>query len=129
MKIQLMIVDDSLLIRKKIMRSHNSELFNLTAIATNGAEAVELFLEHRPQAVTMDLTMPELDGIECIKQLMIIDPKVQILVVSALSDEATGIKALKLGASGFLLKPFSEAQLADALAIISEDIQGGIKND
>jgi len=116
-----------MLIRKKIMRAHNSKLFDLVAVAKNGVEAIEQFLEHKPQAVTMDITMPKLDGIECIERLMSLDPNIQILVVSALSDEATGIRALKMGASGFLIKPFSEEKLADALAIISEDIRDELK--
>lgn len=128
MKIKLMIVDDSLLIRKKIMRAHNSDLFDVVAVATNGVEAIELFLEHKPQAVTMDLTMPRLDGIQCIERLMRLAPAIQILVVSALSDEATGIKALKMGASGFLLKPFSDEKLAASLSVIAEEVNEQLEN-
>lgn len=117
-----MIVDDSALIRRRIAREFDKNKFQLVATAVNGDEAVTLFNTHRPQIVTMDITMPMLDGIECIEQLISIDPDVQILVVSALSDQATGMEALERGATGFLIKPFSEDQISEALDIMSEDL-------
>ena len=68
----------------------------------------------------MDLTMPEMDGIECITELLKIDPKLNILVVSALSDKSTAIQALKLGARGFVAKPFTDEELQMALLDVSE---------
>lgn len=119
--LSLMIVDDSNIIRRKIERCNDSEQFNVVGAAANGAEALRLFQQIRPQVVTMDLTMPEMDGIACIQQLVAIDPDVRILVISALSDKATGIAALKKGARGFLCKPFSEEQLLEALTELTED--------
>lgn len=113
---KLMIVDDSNIIRNRISRVFNASEFQLVATATNGQEAIDLYKMHRPQVVTMDLTMPQMDGLECIDRLVSMDPQVRILVVSALSDKATGIKALQLGASGFLCKPFSEEELGEALS-------------
>lgn len=117
----LMIVDDSNIIRRKIERCNDSDKFTVVASAANGAEAVELFKQYRPQVVTMDLTMPEMDGIACIQALIKLDPSVNILVISALSDKATGIEALKKGARGFLCKPFTEEQLLEALIELTED--------
>lgn len=119
--LSLMIVDDSNIIRRKIERCNDSEKFNVVASAANGIEALELFQTIRPSVVTMDLTMPEMDGIACIQQLVAIEPDVRILVISALSDKATGIEALKKGARGFLCKPFSEEQLLEALIELTED--------
>lgn len=119
----LMIVDDSALIRRRIARSIDDQQFMLVATATNGFEAITLFQQHKPQIVTMDLTMPELDGIGCIRKLIRLDPKVQILVVSALSDQATGMEALEMGATGFLIKPFTEEQITTALSVMSEDLE------
>ena len=118
---KLMIVDDSNIIRNKIQRDFNAVQFELVAVAKNGREAVDLFELYRPDVVTMDLTMPEMDGLECIKNLIARDPDVRILVISALSDKATGIKALKLGAQGFLCKPFSNEQLVEALNELVQD--------
>jgi len=117
----LMIVDDSNIIRRKIERCNDSKKFRVVAAAANGTEALELFKQTRPQVVTMDLTMPEMDGIACIQQLMALDAELRILVISALSDKATGIEALKKGARGFLCKPFTDEQLLEALTELTED--------
>lgn len=115
--LKLMIVDDSNIIRNKIQRNTtlDNETFEVVATATNGIEAVEQFKETQPDVVTMDLTMPEMDGIECIEHLVDINDQALILVVSALADKATAIEALKKGAHGFLCKPFSDKDLSDAL--------------
>ena len=118
---RLMIVDDSNIIRNRIQRLYNSDTFSLVATATNGDDAVEKFKLYKPEVITMDLTMPQMDGLECIERLVELDPEVRILVVSALSDKATGIKALELGASGFLCKPFSEEELVEALDELVSD--------
>ena len=112
---KLMIVDDSNIIRKRIERSFNSAQFELVALAEDGLDAVEKFKEHHPDVITMDLTMPNMDGLECIKQIRALDPSVSILVVSALSDKITGLRALQLGARGFISKPFTDEELLPAL--------------
>jgi len=119
---KLMIVDDSNIIRNKISRGHDESKFSLVATATNGLDAIAQFKKHQPDVITMDLTMPEMDGIDCISTLMALDPDVAILVVSALSDKATGIQALQMGARGFLLKPFTEEELENALNEITEQV-------
>lgn len=113
---KMLIVDDSLIIRRKIEREIN--LPDLTEIFTaiDGEDAVEMYLKHRPELVTMDLTMPRMEGTECVKQLVDINPDVVILVVSALADKSTAIKAVKNGAYGFLCKPFKETELNEALS-------------
>lgn len=118
---KLMIVDDSNIIRNRIQRAYNDSQFMLVATASNGVDALQKFEMHRPQVVTMDLTMPQMDGLECIQKLVEIDSSVRILVISALSDKSTGIKALSLGASGFLYKPFSEDELVQALEELMND--------
>lgn len=121
--LNLMIVDDSNIIRRKIERSQvHSSRFTVVALAGNGAEALSAFKEKRPDVITMDLTMPEMDGIECIKNIISLDPSVLILVVSALSDKATGIEALEEGAKGFLCKPFTDEALIDALEELTEHL-------
>lgn len=119
---KLMIVDDSNIIRNRIKRGFNATQFELTAVATNGAEALTLFKKFNPSVITMDLTMPEMDGLECIREIIKLDPNVNILVVSALSDKATGIRALELGARGFICKPFTDEELMNALnELVIED--------
>ncbi|MCX9157261.1 response regulator [Niveibacterium sp. 24ML] len=115
MALKLMIVDDSNIIRSKINRTLSQHNMEVVASASNGEDAVKLFTTHKPDVVTMDLTMPRMDGLECIRALRKINPGIRILVVSALADKSTAIQALKEGAQGFLCKPFSEADLTEAI--------------
>ncbi|QAU32864.1 response regulator [Janthinobacterium sp. 17J80-10] len=120
---KLLIVDDSNIIRSRIARIalHPSlRQLSIVGLAKNGIEAVELCQRNMPDVVTMDLTMPEMDGIACIEILIARNPGLNILVVSALSDKVTAIAALKKGARGFLHKPFSDEQLANALLEVSQ---------
>ena len=119
---KFMVVDDSEVIRMKINNVLATEDFEVVGTAKNGVEAVEQFQEMMPQAMTLDITMPLMDGIETIQKLMGINPDVRILVVSALADKATLIKAMTLGATGFLCKPFSDNDLAEAIQELIEDI-------
>jgi two-component system chemotaxis response regulator CheY len=113
---KLMIVDDSNIIRRRIERSQQFEDLHLVGSAANGVDAVEMFKRMDPDVVTMDLTMPRMDGIECISQLVALKPAVRILVISALADKATAVEAMEKGANGFLNKPFTDRQLNEAIA-------------
>jgi two-component system, chemotaxis family, chemotaxis protein CheY len=120
---RLLIVDDSNMIRTRISRVvQNGGLKDVAVVglAKNGLEAIRIAKVARPDVVTMDLTMPEMDGIECITALIKFDPKINILVVSALSDKSTAIAALKLGARGFVAKPFTDDELQMALLDVSD---------
>jgi two-component system chemotaxis response regulator CheY len=120
---RLLIVDDSNMIRTRISRvvqNGGIKGIVLAGLAKNGLEAVRLARATRPEVVTMDLTMPEMDGIECIAALLKFDPTIKILVVSALSDKSTAIQALKLGARGFVAKPFTDEELQMALLDVAD---------
>ncbi len=114
--LKLLIVDDSNIIRRRIARSPAIERLTVVGAAANGVEAVRLCRETDPDVVTLDLTMPEMDGVECVAHLVAMKPSVLILVVSALADKATAVEAIRRGANGFLCKPFTDRQLDDALA-------------
>ena len=113
---KLMIVDDSNIMRRRIERSNQFEELELVGTAANGIEALEIFRKMDPDVVTMDLTMPQMDGIECISQLVALKPAIRILVISALADKATAVEAMEKGANGFLNKPFTDRQLNEAIA-------------
>lgn len=118
MGLRVMIVDDSSMMRNRIARIIQSGALpdaEVVAQARNGVEAIASCREVRPDLVTMDLTMPRMDGDQCIESMVRHHPGVLILVVSALSDKATAIRALKKGAHGFLYKPFSDEQLIASL--------------
>jgi two-component system, chemotaxis family, chemotaxis protein CheY len=114
--LKLMIVDDSNIMRRRIERTQQFEELQVVGTAANGVEALELFKKTDPDVVTMDLTMPRMDGIECIGRLVALKPAVRILVISALADKATAVEAMEKGANGFLNKPFSDRQLNEAIA-------------
>lgn len=119
----LMIVDDSMIFRNRIARlaaDARLEGVNVVAMAADGFQAVQQAQVHKPAFVTMDLTMPRMDGPACLQALRDIVPDSRVLVVSALSDRATALKALTRGAHGFLLKPFSDEQLVESLRELME---------
>lgn len=115
MSIKLMIVDDSNIIRSKINRTLTQHNIEVVATACNGEEAISLFVATKPDIVTMDLTMPLMDGLECIRALRKLNADVRILVISALADKSTAIQALMEGAQGFVCKPFTESDLTEAI--------------
>ena len=114
--LKLLIVDDSNIMRRRIERSQQFEELQVVGTAGNGVEALEMFRKTDPDVVTMDLTMPQMDGIECISQIVQLKPAVRILVISALADKATAVEAMERGANGFLNKPFTDRQLNEAIA-------------
>lgn len=110
-KKSLLIVDDSSIIRKAI--SLYLEDFDLEVVGTanNGDKALILFKELKPDYVTLDISMPGIDGFHVLKEMMKIDNSASIIVITALADKSTGIKALKLGAKNYLIKPFTPEKL------------------
>ena len=119
---RLLIVDDSNIIRSKIARALGEHGMEVVGLASNGHDAIERCKQAKPDVITMDITMPGMDGIECIRNVRQSNPTVRILVVSALADKATAIQALKEGAQGFVCKPFSEQSLNEAIGeLFSED--------
>ena len=119
----LMVVDDSMIFRNRIARLATDvrlQGVNVVALAADGFQAVQQAQIHKPDFVTMDLTMPRMDGPACLEALRKVVPDSRVLVVSALSDRATALKALTRGAHGFLLKPFSDEQLVESLRELME---------
>lgn len=112
---RMLVVDDSNVIRRRIERCQRIDGVEVVGTASNGVDALALFVELDPDVVTMDITMPQMDGIECVERMVRLKPGVLILVISALADKATAVEAMEKGANGFLNKPFSERQLNEAL--------------
>ncbi|HPA16641.1 MAG TPA: response regulator [Verrucomicrobiae bacterium] len=118
---KLLIVDDSSVVRRAIQRHIDDGRVSEIIEARNGVEAVTMFTVHRPDLVTMDITMPEMDGIRAVEELVKLRPDVRILIVSAMADKHTAIQAVRKGAKGFLLKPFNSVELNEALEEILTD--------
>lgn len=119
---RVMVVDDSEIIRMKVSEVLASENYEIVGSAKNGLEALEQFKLLKPAVMTLDITMPMMDGIETIRKIMETDSDVRILVISALADKTTLLKAMSLGAYGFLCKPFTDDNLADAIEELVEDL-------
>jgi len=118
MSTKLMIVDDSMISRARIAKlaaAMPNWSISIVAQAGDGNEALALAQTHRPELVTMDLTMPGLDGVACTARLTELLPQCRILVVSALSAKSVALNAIKAGAHGFLYKPFTDEQFREWL--------------
>lgn len=108
---KLLIADDSNIMRRAIEKYLADKRFTLVGSAGDGETALRLFSQFRPDVVTLDITMPKMDGLTCLEKMLAIKPTAKILIVSALRDSLTGLQALKKGAKGFLPKPFTAEEL------------------
>lgn len=111
----VLIVDDSAVIRKAIQKHLARHDLVLAGEAPNGLVALERYRAIKPDLVTLDITMPGMDGLTCMNEILKFDPNAKILIITALRDEATEQDALRRGAIGFLPKPFTPEQLGQAL--------------
>ena len=108
MQTQVLIADDAMFMRK-VIRKHLAEC-GMTDIveAANGAVAVELFIKNRPGLVLMDITMPEMTGLEALEEILKTDPEAKVIMCSAIGQQSMIIKSLEMGAMGFIVKPFEK---------------------
>ena len=117
---RLLIVDDSNMIRQAIDTWSSAHGHQVVGHARNGREALEMFESQRPDIVTLDITMPEMDGLEALDRMIAIQPDARIIVISALASKEVAIEAIKKGAATFVQKPITEAELIEAI----EEVQG-----
>ena len=117
---RLLIVDDSLVARNAIQRAVDEGTVSDVFRAEDGQQAVTIFERERPEMVTMDLTLPRLDGLGAIRRIREIAPNTSILVISALNSHKTAMEAIALGACGFLTKPFTAREITEALEQLTE---------
>jgi two-component system chemotaxis response regulator CheY len=89
--------------------------FDIAGEAADGNEAIEMYKATKPDLVTMDITMPNLDGISAIREIMRVDPSARIIVCSAMGQKALVIDALNAGARDFVVKPFQPDRIVDAV--------------
>lgn len=104
----IMIVDDSLVIRINLKRILEKKGYQIVAEAANGREAIDRYIKYQPDLVTMDITMPVMDGISALQKIREIDSDAIIVMISALGQEEKIIQAINYGARHFIVKPFNE---------------------
>jgi two-component system chemotaxis response regulator CheY len=108
MAYKVLIVDDAMFMRAMIRDILvNSGRYDVVGEAANGEEAIEKYHLVSPDLVTMDIVMPQMDGIEATKEIIKLDPKAKIVMCSALGQEALVIESIAAGAKDFIVKPFS----------------------
>jgi two-component system chemotaxis response regulator CheY len=112
---KVLIVDDAAFMRLSIKTMIEKNGFEVAAEAENGIQGIKKFKEFMPDIVTMDITMPDLTGIEALKEIKKIDPNAKIVMLSAMGQEDMVREAIMQGAISFIVKPFKEEQLIATL--------------
>lgn len=112
---KILIVDDSKMSRKMLRNVLEGIGHDIVAEAGNGQEGVELYKQFKPDAVTMDITMPQMDGLSCLKEIKELDPDARVVMVTAAGQSSKLMDALKLGAKEFICKPYEPEQVINAL--------------
>lgn len=113
-----LIVDDSVLMRNMIRMYLYDFGFEVVVEAEDGIEAIEQYRRTKPDIITMDITMPRMDGIHAIKEIMTYDPAAKIVVCSATGKREMVTQAIKAGAKDFLLKPLQKERLAKSIEFL-----------
>ncbi len=113
---KVLVVDDAMFMRAMIRDILvNSGAFEVIGEAANGEEAVEQFKALKPDLVTMDIVMPQMDGIEATREILRSNPKAKVVMCSALGQEALVIESIAAGAKDFIVKPFSAEKVLKVL--------------
>ena len=112
---KILIVDDAAFMRMMIKDILTKNGYEVVAEAANGVEAVELYKSHQPDLVTMDITMPEMDGIEAVKQIKAVNPAAKVIMCSAMGQQSMVMDAIKAGANDFTVKPFQADRVLEAV--------------
>jgi len=111
----ILIVDDTQFMRHLLRDIIEGEGYKVVGEACNGKEAVKMYEELLPDLTTLDITMPEMDGIEALKAIRKIDPAAQIIMVSAMGSKDNVMAAVKSGAKNFIVKPFEEHKVLEVI--------------
>lgn len=117
---RVLIVDDAAFMRMTLKRMLEKNGFEVVGEAENGFTGVKKYNECRPDLVTMDITMPEMDGIQALKMIRGINPEARVLMVSAMGQEGMVREAIVSGAKSFVVKPFNEEQVVQIINKIVE---------
>lgn len=118
MKARVLVVDDAIFMRKMISDILEGHGMEIAGEADNGQLAVERYKEIKPDLVTMDIIMPEMNGIDSVREIIAADPQARIVMCSALGQQALVQDALNAGAKDFLIKPFNPSRVIEVVTKI-----------
>jgi len=111
----VLIVDDTLFMRASIRQMLEANGHSVAGEASNGVEAIEKYAKVNPDVILMDITMPDMDGLEALRRIKEIDPKAKVIMCTAMGQQAMVAKAVELGAQQFIVKPFQPDRLMAAI--------------
>lgn len=112
---RILIVDDAAFMRMMLKNMLTANGYEVIGEADTGAKAVQQFIELRPDLVTMDITMPDMDGITALKKIKELDPTAIVIMCSAMGQQEMVLDAIKAGARDFIVKPFQEDRVVESL--------------
>lgn len=115
MSTRVLIVDDAAFMRMMIKEILTKNGYEVVGEASDGYQAIEKYKEVQPDLVTMDITMPEMDGITALKEIRKIDPNAKVIMCSAMGQQAMVIDAIQAGAKDFIVKPFQPERVLEAI--------------
>ncbi|HYV15144.1 MAG TPA: response regulator [Conexibacter sp.] len=116
MMARMLVVDDAAFMRKVLSDALTAGGHEVVGEAADGNQAVAQYQELRPDLTTLDITMPDKDGLAALRDLIALDPDARVIICSALGQEAKVLEAIKLGAKDFVVKPFDAERLLAAVA-------------
>lgn len=119
-KARVMVVDDAIFMRKMLSDILKEGGYEIVAEAANGKESVEQYSKTKPDIVTMDIIMPEMSGIDAVKEIIDKDKNAKILMVSAMGQQQLVVEAIQAGAKDFVVKPFESSRVLSAVERLSK---------
>ena len=112
---RILVVDDAAFMRKMVSDALTKGGHDVVGEAGNGTEAIARFQELKPEVMTLDITMPEKDGLTALKEIIELDPSARVIMCSALGQESKVLESIKLGARDFVVKPFKPERVLEAV--------------
>lgn len=119
---KVLIVDDANFMQITLEKVLQLGSHQVVGKANNGIEAIQLYKETKPEIVLLDITMPEMDGIETISEIMKMDPEAKVIMCSAMGQQKIVVKAIELGAKDFIVKPFDESKVLETVDRVLNNI-------
>ena len=115
MAVRVLVVDDAAFMRMMVKDILTKNGYEVVGEAENGMKALEKYQELKPDLITMDITMPEMDGISAVKEIKKVDPNAKIVMCSAMGQQSMVIDAIQSGAKDFIVKPFQADRVIESI--------------